>query len=213
MIERILPAAVIAVEAYEDPPDAALFPEEEQVIAKSVEKRRREFTTARHCARQALARLGLPPAPILPGERGAPGWPDGVVGSMTHCDGYRAAAVARSRELASVGIDAEPHAPLPGGVLDAIAREEELPHLDELRRASPGVHWDRLLFCAKEAVYKTWFPVTHRWLGFEDATLTFDPGGTFRARLLARDTPFAALDGRWTADGGLIAAAIAVKPL
>ncbi len=27
--------------------------------------------------------------PILPGERGAPGWPVGVVGSMTHCDGYR----------------------------------------------------------------------------------------------------------------------------
>ncbi|MFI0481232.1 4'-phosphopantetheinyl transferase [Actinomadura sp. 9N215] len=212
MIERILPACVATAAAYADPPEAALLPGEEDAVARAVEKRRLEFTTVRWCARRALAELGVPPAPIPRGERGAPCWPDGVVGSMTHCDGYRAAAVARARELASLGIDAEPHAPLPDGVLDAIARAEELPHLDGLRRASPGVHWDRLLFCAKEAVYKAWFPVTRRWLGFEDAALAFDPAGTFTARLLVRDAPFASLDGRWTAGNGLIATAIAVEP-
>ncbi|WUI03417.1 4'-phosphopantetheinyl transferase superfamily protein [Spirillospora sp. NBC_00431] len=213
MIERILPDGVATAAAYDDPPEAVLLPGEEGAVARAVEKRRLEYTTVRWCARRALAELGVAPAPILRGERGAPSWPDGVVGSMTHCDGYRAAAVARAREMASLGIDAEPHAPLPGGVLDAIAREEESPHLDGLRRASPGVHWDRLLFCAKEAVYKAWFPVTRRWLGFEDAVLTLDPGGTFQARLLVRDAPFTALDGRWTASDGLIAAAIAVEPL
>ena len=99
MIEAILPAEAAAEEAFSDPPGVALFPEEEAVIAKAVDKRRREFTTARACARAALARLGLPPVPIVPGLRGAPQRPDGVVGSMTHCAGYRACAVARDRDL------------------------------------------------------------------------------------------------------------------
>ncbi|NDZ87966.1 4'-phosphopantetheinyl transferase, partial [Streptomyces sp. SID10115] len=76
---------VTVVETHEDPADAVLFPAEEAVVANAVDKRRKEFTTVRHCARTALARIGVPAAPILPGHRGAPGWPDGVVGSMTHC--------------------------------------------------------------------------------------------------------------------------------
>ena len=38
--------------------DVVLFPGEEAVIAKAVDKRRREFTTARACARAALAQAG-----------------------------------------------------------------------------------------------------------------------------------------------------------
>jgi len=110
VIEEILPAEVVAVEALADPPGVTLFPEEEAVIAKAVDKRRREFSTVRHCARLALAMLGLPRSPLLPGERGAPQWPVGVVGSMTHCAGYRAAAVARASDMVTIGIDAEPHA-------------------------------------------------------------------------------------------------------
>ena len=211
MIELILPPGVATAAAYDDPAEAVLLAEEEPAVARAVDKRRREFTTVRWCARRALADLGLPPAPIIPGDKGAPRWPDGVVGSMTHCDGYRAAAVARAGDMAAIGIDAEPYGPLPGGVLDVIAREEELPRLDELRRAAPNVHWDRLLFCAKEAVYKAWFPVARRWLGFEDATLVLDPGGTFTAELLVRDAPFDGFTGRWASANGLIAAAIAVE--
>lgn len=215
MIERILPAAVIAVEAYDDPPDVVLFPEEEQVIAKSVEKRRREFTTARHCARQALARLGLPPAPILPGERGAPGWPNGVVGSMTHCAGYRAAVLARDTDIVTVGIDAEPHEPLPNGVEKAVTRPEERVHLAELAAVDATVHWDKLLFAAKESVYKAWFPLTHKWLGFEDARVTFDPAGTFEAELMVpgpvvESGTLAGFSGRWLVDKGLAITAISL---
>lgn len=215
MIERILPTAVVAVEAYDDPPDAVLFPEEEQVIAKSVEKRRREFTTARHCARQALAKLGLPPAPILPGERGAPGWPDGVVGSMTHCAGYRAAVLARDTEIVTVGIDAEPHQPLPDGVERVVTSPEERVHLAEMAAAHPTVHWDKLLFAAKESVYKAWFPLTHKWLGFEDARVTLDPAGTFDAELLVPGPVVASgtltgFSGRWLVDSGLVVAAISL---
>src|SRR4029453_9829890 len=77
MIDELLPGTVSAVEAFTDPPGAFLFPAEEAVVRNAVHRRRREFTTARVCARAALAKLGYPAAPILPGPRGAPGWPGG----------------------------------------------------------------------------------------------------------------------------------------
>ena len=80
MLADMLPPEVAAVEAFGDLLDIVLFPEEEAVLVRAVDKRRREFTTARACARAALATLGLPPAPIVPGLRGAPQWPPGVVG-------------------------------------------------------------------------------------------------------------------------------------
>lgn len=216
MIAEILPPEVAAVEAFEDVPGAMLFPEEEAVIARAVEKRRREFTTARVCARAALAQLGLPPVPILPGLHGAPQWPAGVVGSITHCAGYRASAVARTEDMLALGVDAEPNDALPDGVLDLIALPEERARLNVRDVVTSAVCWDRLMFCAKEAVYKTWFPLTGRWLGYEEAAITIDPLGTFAARLLVpgvaahdggRLTGFA---GRWVVRHGLIAAVIAI---
>jgi len=216
VIEEILPAGTASAEAFGDPDSLSLFPEEEAQISRAVEKRRREFGTVRLCARRALAELGVPAAPILPGERGAPQWPAGVVGSMTHCDGYRAAAVALSDAIATIGIDAEPHAPLPDGILGHIALASEQTLLAELGRASPAVHWDRLLFCAKESVYKAWFPLARTWLGFEEADIVLRPDGTFSARLLAASTPVLAgqaltgFEGRWLARRGLAITAISL---
>ena len=70
-----------------------------------------------------------------------------------------------------MGIDAEPHDVLPNGVLGCHQPARRTRELDAL---PAGLHWDRILFCAKEATYKAWFPITHRWLGFEDAHITFD---------------------------------------
>ncbi|MEV6927917.1 4'-phosphopantetheinyl transferase superfamily protein [Dactylosporangium sp. NPDC051485] len=192
-----------------------LLPQEEPFVARAVGKRRREFTTVRACARSALAHLGVAPVPILPGERGAPGWPPGIVGSMTHCDGYRAAAVARRRDIRSIGIDAEPNAPLPAGVLESVGRPAEREMVRRLATDAPATHWDRLLFSAKESVYKAWFPLTGAWLGFEDAEILIDPAGrTFTARLLVPwpvDTPpLHRLDGRWASRDGLVISAIVV---
>lgn len=219
MIERILPASVVAVEVYDDPPEAVLLPEEEPVVAKAVDKRRREFTTVRHCARQALARLGRPATPILPGDKGAPVWPEGIVGSMTHCAGYRAAVLALDTDLRSVGIDAEPHVPLPDGVLEAVSLPEERVHIEALA-SSGDVHWDKLLFAAKESVYKAWFPLARKWLGFSDARIVFDRDGGFTAELLVagpivHGTEITGFTGRWTVANGLAVTAIAVtaKPV
>lgn len=214
MIDGILPACVAASEAFGDPPEAALLPAEEAGIRAAVDRRRREYTTVRHCARLALAELGLPPAAILPGDKREPRWPAGVVGSMTHCDGYRAAALARTGDLVSIGIDAEPHIPLPEGVLAVIARPEELPALAKLGAEFPEVHWDRLTFSAKESVYKAWFPVARCWLGFEDATLAFDPAArTFTVELHRTGPPVGGepltrMTGRWLVGNGLVVTSV-----
>ena len=215
VIEELLPAAARAVETFADPPGTFLYPEEEAVVSGAVEKRRREYATTRTLARAALAALGIPPAPILSGERGAPVWPPGIVGSMTHCAGYRAAAVAVDGEIHAIGIDAEEHGPLPGGVLDAVSDDAERRELARLAESAPGVHWDKLLFSAKESVYKAWFPLTRRWLDFTEARVTARPDGTFTARLLVpgpivADQRITALDGRWLARGGLILTAVTI---
>ncbi len=215
MLEQLLPASVAVHESLADL-DAALFTEEEELVARAVEKRRREFTTGRACARKALARLGLEPQPILSGSRGAPRWPEGVVGSITHCEGFRACAVARGAEWLTLGIDAEPAQPLPTGLLPDISLPGERALLGELAREEPGVSWDRLLFSAKESVYKAWFPLAERWLGFEDAELAIDlPRSSFSARLLVpgplvEGKELSGFEGRWLVDRGLILTAIAV---
>jgi 4'-phosphopantetheinyl transferase EntD len=217
VIEKIMPAGVACAEAFTDPADVLLFPEEQALVANAVEKRRKEFTTARGCARSALAALGVPPAPILTGERGRPQWPPGFVGSITHCAGYRAAAVARDRDMLTIGLDAEPDQVLPDGVLTTISLPSERARLRDLAVAAPGTCWDRLLFSAKESVYKAWFPLTGRWLGFEDADITINPAdGTFEARLLVPAPVVAGsllggFTGRWLACDGLVVTAIATR--
>jgi 4'-phosphopantetheinyl transferase EntD len=216
VLEQILPPGVVVVETFQDDPGVVLFPEEQAVIARAVDKRRREFTSGRVCAHAALARLGVPPAPLLPGLRGAPRWPDGVTGSITHCAGYRAAGVARTRDVASLGLDAEPNEALPDGVLAVIARDGERTRIGRLEATDPGVPWGRLLFSAKESVYKTWFPLAGRWLGFDQAEITIGAlDGTFTARLLVpgplvAGSPLTVLHGRWLADRGLVATAVVV---
>ncbi|WP_197373648.1 4'-phosphopantetheinyl transferase PptT [Mycolicibacterium baixiangningiae] len=215
LLPEVLGEKVISAERYDDPPGIAPLPEEEPLIARSVAKRRNEFVTVRYCAREALSELGLPPAPILKGDKGEPCWPDGVVGSLTHCEGFRGAAVARRGDVRSIGIDAEPHGVLPKGVLDAVSLPEERTALAAL---PPGLHWDRILFCAKEATYKAWFPLTHRWLGFEDAHITFDVDSTGQTGRFVSEVlidpaaesgpPLSSLEGRWSVRDGLALTAI-----
>jgi 4'-phosphopantetheinyl transferase EntD len=217
MIESILPAEVAACDTFHELPDEPLFPQEEAAIAKAVDKRRREFRTVRGCARTALARFGLPRPVLVPAASGAVSWPPGIIGSMTHCAGYRAAAVARVDDVLSLGVDAEPHAALPDGVLDSVALPAERAQLGDLRRGASGVCWDRLLFSGKESVYKAWYPMTGRWLGFEDALLTIDPlRRTFRARLQVPGPDVAGNEltvfhGRWLIRQGLLVTSVVVR--
>jgi 4'-phosphopantetheinyl transferase EntD len=183
MISKIVPLGVEAVETVGDDLAASLMFEEEVALGRVADGRRRDFTTGRTCARQALVKLGVPPKPIIPGPSREPLWPEGVVGSITHCARYAAAAVAKRQDFCSIGIDAEPHQELPAGVLRKVALPEEVKWLRTF--SDTGIYWDRVLFSAKESVYKTWFPLTQSWLGFADAIVQFNvQQGTFHASLL-----------------------------
>lgn len=213
---QLLPRTVACCELRGDLPDSVLHPSEAEVIAGAVERRRREFATVRGCARWALAALGHPPVPLLPGPAGAPRWPAGTTGSMTHCDGYRAAAVARARETASIGIDAEPAHPLPPDVVDMVVLPAEQAALAALRHVDPATPWDRLLFSCKEAVYKAWYPLTRSWLGFDQVAVIVDPQARrFTARLLGPairlgDRRLTVLRGRYAVARSLVLAAVTV---
>ncbi|MER6448180.1 4'-phosphopantetheinyl transferase family protein [Streptomyces venezuelae] len=221
MIEVLLPEGARAHEAFGPDGSAVLYPGEAALVATAPQERREEFTTVRGCARRAMADLGLPPAPVLNGRRNVPQWPAGVVGSMTHCAGYRAAVLARDTDLVAIGIDAEPDMPLRPGILESIALPGELAWARTPVTGAGRVCRDRLLFSAKEAVYKTWFPLVGTELDFDDARLSFRTDadsprrGTFRAVVLRPGTgsdgrPVTGFAGRWLADRGLVVTAIAV---
>jgi 4'-phosphopantetheinyl transferase EntD len=210
VIERLLPAGVVVVEAFADRPGEEPFPGEEEYTARAAEVRRREFVTTRRCAREALAALGFAPVPIPRGPRGQPVFPAGVAGSLTHCAGYRAAAVCRAGEpVTALGIDAEPHGPLPEGVDDLVTLPAERELLASLATDRPDVHWDRLLFSAKESIFKVWYPLTRRELDFTECRLEVDPAAeTFTGTVLI-DAPdgLRTIGGRYLVERGLVATA------
>jgi 4'-phosphopantetheinyl transferase EntD len=216
VIQAILPASVAAAQAFSLEPWAELFPQEEAVISGAVAKRRTEFATVRRCARTAMRRLGLTPAAILPGPLGAPVWPPAVVGSMTHCDGYLAAALAMKTEVITIGIDAEPNLPLPAGVAEIVTSPQDLRMLADLGRRDQKICWDRLAFTIKESIYKAWFPLTRKWLDFKEAEIWIDPGDRTFTTCLHAAPPVSPsgevieFSGRWLASENLLIAAIAV---
>ena len=123
--------------------------------------------------------------------------------------------MARSGAIHALGVDAEPHEPLPETVLRMIAGPEEIIMLAKRTAADSTVRWGRLLFCAKEAVYKAWFPLAQRRLTFRDVPVALAADGTIAARLLI-DGPVVAANkltgfsGRWLVDRGLIVAVVSV---
>jgi 4'-phosphopantetheinyl transferase EntD len=197
-VRSLLPSAVVLRESTGPVPDVASLPEELALAASFAEVRRREFLATRERARAALAELGHADALVGIGPRRAPVWPGGVVGSITHCAGYRAVAVARAGDLRSLGIDAEPAVPLEDGVADQVLLPAERARLRDDVEST-------VVFSAKESVYKAWHPLTGGWLGFEDVEVALGEG-TFAARV-----PDATLSGRFAVRDGLVLTAVAVR--
>jgi 4'-phosphopantetheinyl transferase EntD len=89
--------------------------------------------------------------------------------------------------------------------------------LDRLAAEDPAVPWGRLLFSAKESVYKAWFPLTRRWLDFLEARLEFHPADrAFTATVLVDGArvdggrPLTHLDGRYLITPDHIVTAVVV---
>jgi 4'-phosphopantetheinyl transferase EntD len=146
-----------------------VLPEEEALICRAVEQRRREFRAGRHCAHEALAQLGQPQRAILRDERRAPLWPPGHLGSISHCRDFCLAACCVVGNIQGIGVDVEPLAPLKPGIGDYIHSKQESRFL----KAHPELP-ARLLFSAKESLYKCIYPLVQHYFGFHTVELTID---------------------------------------
>jgi 4'-phosphopantetheinyl transferase EntD len=202
----------VAVASETDPSAAGpLFACEEAAVNHAIASRRTEFAVGRTCARRALAQLGAAPAAICVGSMREPLWPEGFVGSITHCRSFWAAAAARSSALSALGLDAAVNRSLAPKVRDRIVASDEEAAL--VRRADPEVCWDVVLFSAKEAVFKAWWPLRRQWLAFGDARVVLDDAaGTFHADVgLAGGDSAGSVRGRFAVEGELVIAAVVIE--
>jgi len=197
LISRILAPGIFGGEMEDVGQPVLLAPGEEVLVAKAAPKRRRDFALGRACARQALAALGHGNAVIGRRDNGAPLWPDGIVGSITHTSGYGAALVSDASRFSGIGLDAE----RVGGVtqdlwprLFGADERDYLETLDEEDRKLAAT----LFFCAKEACYKAWRMET---LPFREIHVTRREGGFSATR--SDDS----LKGRFAVQGDLLLAA------
>jgi len=140
----------------------ALLDEEAASIASPVIAVRRASGAARIVARALLAQLGYARVAVPKGQAGEPIWPAGISGSIAHDDRTAVAAVGRLRDIRAVGIDVEPAVPLPPEMLKLIATPREL------RSIADDPLQGKLLFVAKEAVYKAVYPLDRVFLEFRD---------------------------------------------
>jgi 4'-phosphopantetheinyl transferase EntD len=184
MLQALFRSPIVSSTAVPRVVDEQLFPEELAYIHRAVPKRRNEFGTARVCAREALAALGVPPVPLVPGPDRAPSWPPGIVGSIAHTNRLCAVVAARRTPVRSLGLDIEPVRHLEPRLAEWIATVRERAFIG----AQPSERHDELLilhFSAKEAYYKCQYGLTGEYLNFHDVELDIDiQQGLFCARAL-----------------------------
>jgi 4'-phosphopantetheinyl transferase EntD len=220
LVAAVLGPHAIGVEAGPGDWEAPLLPEEEPMVARAIDRRRREVAAGRSCARRALTLLGAAPVALPAGPDRVPRWPDGVVGTITHTRDFCAAAVAWQRDLRGLGLDAERAiASSREEVMRLVATPAEarwLAHLDGGQRPLGSA----LIFSAKEALYKCQYPLTRQMLDFADVELALEPGqaagaagqlvAAFRAGTLAADLP--RLTAHYAIDGDLVVTAAFLAP-
>jgi 4'-phosphopantetheinyl transferase EntD len=205
-LERLFAKASYAAEAEPRLVDEQLFDAEWDYIKNAVPKRRAEFGTARVCARRGFAAMGLPPFAVVPGGDGAPVWPPGVVGSISHTAGYCAVVLGRDSLVRSVGLDVETLQELEPGLADAILTPAERAWVGAQPRSRQA---DLLIafFSAKEAYYKCQYPLTRAFLEFGDVELELLPDlGRFiaTARVPGFPRDVARLEGTFAFEDGRV---------
>jgi len=216
----LFPGPVLALEAPAGSVSGALAAVELERIRSAVAKRRREFETGRLLARDLLARLGFPDFAIAADPKGAPLWPSGVTGSITHTKGWCAVAVAREGAARSLGLDMEADLRLEQKLWSLILTPREVRAIEALP-ADQREARAMVVFSAKEALYKCQYPVTGLYLDFLEAEIELrDPGkdgvGEFEIAILkddvARSLDGGRVAGRYAVGERITAAATLCRP-
>ena len=153
--------------------DHALFREEEVFVANAIASRKNEFYSGRSAARQALSRLGVPPASILVGEARSPVWPSGIIGSISHDGGWALAAVARKQEVRAYGLDITEASTLDRNLIDFVCSLDEVMAIEEMKISNFCPF--KLLFSLKESVFKCLYPLVKTYFDFKDVEIFLEP--------------------------------------
>jgi 4'-phosphopantetheinyl transferase EntD len=211
-LAELFDCRVAAADAVSNEGSDALYPDELALVVATIPKRRAEFATGRACARRALAGLGVPAGPLLSDGHRAPIWPPGIVGSITHTDGYCAVVVARTEDARGVGLDAERDVPLEPALERTICTPAEQSWLDAQSQEERG-RLVALLFSAKEAFYKCQHPITKVAIELVDVELAVRlDAGRFDVRGILRSgvdwSTVRGAKGRFRREGGLIVAGV-----
>jgi 4'-phosphopantetheinyl transferase EntD len=157
-----LPGILVGHRLISPGDELALLEDEADSIPSHAIEGRRASGAARIVGRQLLARLGCAECAFPKGRLGAPIWPAGVTGSFAHDDRVAVAAIGRRCDVDSVGIDVEAAAALPPELLELVATPQE-----QRRICDDSCH-GRLLFAAKEAVYKAVYPLDQTFLEYHE---------------------------------------------
>ena len=156
--------------------DFLLHPEEEKISASfGSSKRRAEFSLGRYCARRALSKFELESVPILRNtESREPYWPKSVRGSITHSEGFAAAAVGLAKDVSGIGIDLESLSRVVDfNIRKHVCVEKEREFIESLT-AEQAKRYLRIIFSAKESIFKCFFPISQTYLSFQDAAIIID---------------------------------------
>jgi 4'-phosphopantetheinyl transferase EntD len=165
-LASILVPGLFGAELFDEGQALSLHADEERAVAGAADKRRRDFALGRTCAHAALALLNRDAGPITRASDGAPAWPAGIVGSITHTQGYGAAVVAVAADFAGLGVDAER---IGGVTQDLWPRLFGTSERDDLSRQPDPARLATTLFSAKEACHKAG---RERVLRFHDLHVT-----------------------------------------
>lgn len=209
-LARLFDGRVATAECWGELETFDLHAEEAAALAAAAERRRRDFFTGRTCARAALTALGWRDYPLLPRSDRAPAWPQGVVGSITHTQGYCGVAAAADASILSLGVDAERIERVDRKIWPRILTDDEAGRLQDLPEQE-GQLRAAILFSVKEAYFKCQHPLTGLWLNFTDVGVELD-GSELRVFPMAPTADLApalrSVAGRWVMAHGLVVTAV-----
>lgn len=166
--------------------DKVLILNEKRLTNNFSDKRIKDFSTGRFCARKALAAIGHENAEILMGDDKQPIWPDGYIGSISHSAKLVGAVTAKAAHIRSIGLDIETIGKIKPEMWRIIYTDSEAEFLNTFT-GEELAYYTILLFSFKEAFYKLQFPLTKTFLEFTDVEIKYR-GNKFELQVL-KDFP------------------------
>ena len=153
-----------------------LHPAEENYFSQlSSVSRKEHYRSGRICAGEVLSKLGARGQPVLrdPQTR-EPLWPEGISGAITHSGNWAAAAAGKTSDVSGIGIDLED---LERQVDSRISRHVCIPEEQKWLQECGEDFLEqnlKIIFSAKESIFKAFFPYTRTYLHFHDARILME---------------------------------------